>query len=444
MPLFGSKKPSQPSTRGPALDDGEENPDLVLFRGAMNGVDADLNANKKLVSVGLPRVKAMVTDALARRAEKVRIDPKDAKSSQVTLFVDGVAFSGGRISRQEAMAVTQMLKLLAGMDINDRESGQNGGIRAEYNETKYEIMVETRPVRGAGERLTLRMVNTLARVDSPSDAGFPDDIKDRIREVSSHHEGLMLVAGPPDSGVSSAAIATLRTIDAYLYNIYNIADLGGREIIHVQNFKGEEGDTLDQRLERAIRKECDVIFVDPIADPETCKTIFEHSENVFLLGEMAAANGPSAILQAATWLESPQTVAQQLSAVLSPKLIRKLCTECREAYKPNARLLQKIGLPLETRVLYRQPKEEDPQTGQMRPVACVRCGGLGYYGRTVMLEYIEMTDELREAVARGATAAEMRSLAKKENMPTHRSEGMRLVVEGVTSLEELQRTFQNR
>ena len=441
MALFSKKKTAEPAGKRQAFDEGAEDVDLVLFRGSMNGVEADLGANAKLVQVGLPRAKNMVTDALARRAEKVRIDPRDAKSSQVSLFVDGVAFSGGRISRQEAMAVTQMLKLLAGLSVAERESDQVGGILAEYNETKYEVMVEAKPVRGAGERLTLRLVNTLARVDTPAEAGFPDDIKDRIKEVSSRRQGVMLVAGPPDSGVSSAAIATLRTVDAYLYNIYNVADLGGREIIHISNFEGEEGDTLDQKLERAIRKECDVIFVDPVTGPEDAKVIFDQAENVFLLGEMAAANGPAAILQAATWLESPQTVSQRLSAVLSPKLIRKLCTECREAYRPNARLLQKVGLPDETKVLYRQPKEEDPETGKMRPVACLKCGGLGYYGRTVMLEYIEMTDELREAVARGATAAEMRSLAKKENMPTHKSEGLRLVAEGVTSLEELQRTF---
>ena len=445
MPLFGNKseEPEKPVDTG-VFDPDEDDMGLVLFKGAMNGNDADLAGNPKLVQVGLPRAKNTVSDALARRAEKLRIDPRDARSCQVTLFVDGVAFSGGRVSTQEAMAITQMLKLLAGLDINDRGSEQAGGINAEFNETKYELMVETAPVRGAGERLTVRIVNTLHRVDAPSEAGFPEDIKERIREVSGRKRGVMIVCGPPDSGVSTTAVATLRTIDAYLFNIINTADLGGREIIHIANFAGEPGDDLDTKLDRVIRKECDVVFVDPVNDEVACKTVFDQAERVFILGEMKASSGTAAIQQAITFTGDANLVADRIGATLCPKLIRKLCTECREAYRPNARLLQKVGLPTETRVLYRQPKEEDPETGQLRPVACLTCGGLGYYGRTVMLEYIEMTDELREAVARGATAAEMRSLAKKENMPTHRSEGMRLVVEGVTSLEELQRTFQNR
>ena len=419
------------------VDDG-----LVLFQGAMNGKDADLRANAKLVQVGLPRVKAMVSDALARRAEKLRIDPRDAKSSQITLFVDGVAFSGGRVSAQEAAAVTQMLKLLAGLDVRDRNSTQNGGINAEFAEIKYEIMVEVNPVRGAGERLTLRMVNTVTRVDAPSEAGFPEDIKLRIREVSARHKGVMLIAGPPDSGVSTTAIATLRSIDAYLYNIYNIADLGGREIIHIANFDGEEGDTEAQVLERAIRKDCGVIFVNPVDGPEQCETVFNAADRVFLLAEMKASNAPAGIMQVVEWLGSAERAAEHLSAVMTPKLIRKLCTECREAYPPNAKLLQKIGLPLSTRVLYRQPKVQDEETGQMRPVSCLTCGGLGYFGRTVMLEYVELTDEMRAKIAAGGTIADIRAIAKEENMPTHRSEGLRLVVEGITSLEELQRAFQ--
>lgn len=435
--VFGRK-----SKRG--IDDYDDDEiEFVLFKGAMDGTQANLAENAKLVQVGLERAKGLITDALSRRAEKVRIDPKDAKTSAITLFVDGMAFSGGRISRQEALAITQMLKLLAGLDIANRTAPQSGGIFASYNETDYELLIESQPLKGgAGERLIVRCVNTLARIETPADAGFPEAIKERIRELTSQKRGVVIVAGPPDSGLSTTAMATLRSIDAYLYNIYCCADLGGREIIHVTNFRGEEGDTQEQMLARAIRKECDVIFVDPIKSPEATKDVFDVADEVCLVGEMPAANAAAAILQAAQWLGTPKTVAQGLSAVVTPKLIRKLCDDCREAYRPNAKLVAKVGLPTETTVLYRQGKERDEETGEVRPVACLNCGGLGYYGRTVLLEMIEMTDELREAVGNGASAAEIKSLAKSQNMPTHRSEGLRLVGEGVTSLEELQRAFQ--
>lgn len=426
------------------VDDFDEDDDIefVLFKGAMDGTEANLAENAKLVQVGLDRAKGLVTDALSRRAEKIRLDPKGDRVAMISLSVDGQAFSGGRITRQEGNAITQMLKLLAGLDIKNRSKPQKGGIHAEYNSTSYELLVETAPLKTGGERLTIRCINTLSRIDTPADAGFPEAIKERIRELTSERRGVILISGPPDSGVSTTAIATLRSIDAYLYNIFNCADLGGREILHVTNFSGEEGDTLEQRLARAIRKECDVIFVDPIKTPEAIKNVFDVADQVALVGEMPAANGPAAILQAAKWIGTPKTVAQNLSAIISPKLIRKLCTDCREAYRPNAKLIQKVGLPPETNVLYRQPKQRDEETGEIMAVPCLTCGGLGYFGRTVMLEFIQMSDELRESVGDGATAAEIKALAKSQKMPTHRSEGLRLVGEGVTSLEELQRSFQ--
>lgn len=436
--VFGKKK-----TRRQVDDFDEDEVEYVLFKGAIDGSEANLAENAKLVQVGLDRAKGLVTDALSRRAEKIRLDPKGDRVAMITLFVDGQAFSGGRISRQEGNAITQMLKLLAGLDIKNRSKPQIGGINAEFNETKYELGIESTPLKTGGERLTVRCVNTLSRIDTPADAGFPASIKDRIREITSERQGVLVVAGPPDSGVTTTAMATLRTIDAYLYNIFNCADLGGREILHVTNFEGEEGDSLDMRLARAIRKECDVIFVDPIKSAQAAKDIFEVSDKVALVGEMPAANGPAAVLQLAKWIGSPKTVAQGLSAVVTPKLIRKLCTECREAYRPNAKLIAKVGLPPETSVLYRQPKQRDEETGEIVPVPCLNCGGLGYYGRTVMLEFIQMTDELRESIGEGATAAEIKALAKSQKMPNHRTEGLRLVGEGVTSLEELQRAFKS-
>ena len=439
MGLFGRKKSS--GSQQAADRDEFDDDDQVLFQGALSGVETDLGAHAKLVRVGLPRAKAMISDALARRAEKLRIDPK-GKAAQVALFVDGMPFSGGRVSIQEAMAITQVLKLLAGLDPGNRTEPQNGGIKAEYNEIDYEIGIESRPLRTGGERLTVRLLNTLARVDTPSEAGFSEELKQLIRDEAGNKSGLVLVAGGPDSGVSTAAIATLRSIDAYLSNIHNLADLGGREIIHVSNYEGEEGDTLEQMLARTIRKEADVAFVDPITDV-SAPVVLEASEDICIVGEMAATGAAAGVLQFAEWVGSPAKAAEAIRLVLSPKLIRKLCTECREAYRPNARLLQKVGLPPETTALYRQPFHVDEETGQKSPVSCLNCGGLGYYGRTAMIEVIQMTDRMKQVVAEGGSVADIKAIAREEDMDSLRSEGIRVVASGVTSLEELQRTFKS-
>ena len=169
--------------------------------------------------------------------------------------------------------------------------------------------------------------------------------------------------------------------------------------------------------------------------------LIQAAEDMGVVGEMLAKNAADGAIRFASWVGDQAAIAPHMQAVLSPKLIRRLCTNCREAYRPNPKLLAKVGLPPETTALYRQPKDRDEETGQQVPVHCNVCGGLGYYGRTVMMEVLEFTDKIKEAFAAGADAATLKALAREENMTTHRTEGIRLVAEGITSLEELQRTF---
>jgi type II secretory ATPase GspE/PulE/Tfp pilus assembly ATPase PilB-like protein len=123
-----------------------------------------------------------------------------------------------------------------------------------------------------------------------------------------------------------------------------------------------------------------------------------------------------------------------------------LCKDCRLAYRPNPKLLAKIGLPPETKTLYRSPSapQADPDKPGEAPAydPCDTCGGTGYLGRTAMFEVVEMTEGIRQLVAAGKGPAELKVLSRKENKITLQQEGLKLVVAGKTSLEELQRVFQ--
>ena len=115
-------------------DDDEEELELVTFQGALNGKKPDVKANGRLMEIGLVPAKEIVSDAMLRRAETVRVETKGA-AAVVRLYIDGIAYPGGRLPKQEAHAVTQMLKLLAGLDVKQRKAKQKGGIKAEFQET---------------------------------------------------------------------------------------------------------------------------------------------------------------------------------------------------------------------------------------------------------------------------------------------------------------------
>ena len=419
-------------------DDEDDEIEHVLFQGSMNGVEPDMKGNTKLVQAGLLRAKELVTSAISRRAEMVRVEPKGTFAVS-TLFVDGVPFPGSKMPSQAALAITQMLKLLAGLDVKVRTKPQTGGIKAQLDDIKYEIRVDAMPIPG-GERLIIRIRNVKQNFETPDELGWSDGLKDKVRNLASLKKGIIIAAGPPLSGVSCAAFGLLRSIDAYLFNIYSLAKTG-KDIAHVTEFKPEEGDSFQQTMVRAIRAEGDVLFVPPVRDGEFAKVLLEEAEDACLITEMAAKDCADAIARFVQFSGDPILSAERLHGVISQKLVRLLCTSCREAYRPNPKLLQKVGLPPETKVLYRAPKPDEETDDDEEPEVCEKCGGVGYFGRTGMVEFIENTEAMKKIIEAGADPAKLREQAKKDRMQSWQSDGMRMVAAGKTSLEELQRVF---
>ncbi len=420
-------------------DDDEEEIELVLFQGSQNGVEPDMKGNAKLVQAGLMRAKELVTSAIDRRAEMVRLEPK-GQFSVSTLFVDGVPFPGSKMPSPAALAITQMLKLLAGLDVKERTKPQSGAIKAQHGDIKYEVRIDSTPVPG-GERLIIRIRNVKQNFETPDELGWSEGLKSKIKDMASQKKGIIIAAGTPLSGVSCAAFGVLRSIDAYLFNIYSVAKLG-KDIAHVSEFKPEEGDGIQKTMARAIRAEGDVLFVPPLRDAEFAKIVLEEAEDACLITEMTAKDCADAIARFVQLAGDPIKSAEALHGVISQKLVRLLCMSCRQAYRPNPKLLQKVGLPPETKVLYRPPRpDEEEEKSDEEPEVCEKCGGVGYFGRTGMVEFIEVTPAIKEVIEAGADPAKLREVAKKERMQSCQSDGMRLVAAGKTSLEELQRVF---
>jgi type IV pilus assembly protein PilB len=247
----------------------------------------------------------------------------------------------------------------------------------------------------------------------------------------------------PRSGVSTTTFGVLRSVDAYQYTIYTIGDPQGWDLANVNAFERNEGEELDSVLDRALRAEADVIYVDPVRDVETARIILKRQTGAAIIAEFAAPDALNGVVHFAKLVGNKQA-AEGLRAVVSQRLIRTLCSKCKLAYRPNPKMLAKIGLPPETKSLYRAPAQQDQTElpdGTV-PEPCEICGGTGFFGRTAMFELLEMTEPVRKLVAAGASPQDIKSQARKDQMITLQQEGLKLVVEGKTSLEELQRLFQ--
>jgi type IV pilus assembly protein PilB len=441
---FGKNKDGKQAGSDEEIDEVED-VDFVLFQGALNGKEANLNANARLAQAGLIPAKEVITDAISRRCEQIRIEPKGERAV-VHLIIDGVAHSGGRLSKPQGHAITQMMKLLSGLDVQQRQRSQSGGLRAELAGTKFVLQVQTTPLQTGGERLAVKIRNLALAPKSPEDVGFSRELKDRVRELTSEKKGIFLVCGGPASGVSTTTFGVLRCLDAYQYTVFTVGDTQGWELPNLTKGNRTESESLEVLFERLIRSEADVIYVDPPRKEETARLLLKVQSRTTFIAEFPAVDAINGIAQFAKLAGDNRAAAEGLVATMSQRLIRTLCKDCRLAYRPNPKILAKIGLPPETKTLYRAPvaAPADPEKpGEaVESVTCDTCGGTGYLGRTAMFELVEMTPGMRQLVAAGKGPPELKALARKENKISLQHEGLKLVVEGKTSLEELQRVFQ--
>lgn len=424
-------------------EDEEEEIDYVLFQGALNGNEVDLAANARLAQAGLIPTKELITDALLRRAERIRLEPK-GQGAKIMIYIDGIAYPGGQLAKQQALAITQMTKLLGGMDTKERTKPQSGGMKATLEEIPYHLVVSTDPVGGGAERLTINIQNQKKILETPHDLNFPQEMREKIRHYAAKKEGLIMVGGPPFSGLTTTTRAVMRTVDVYLYACFSLADLKGRDLPNVTPFKPKEGDDFAASVLRMKRLEADVIFVDPINSAARAKEVFAELDKATFVCEVPAKDAVHALVQMAEWVGSWEEVINKVSLSISAKLIRTLCNDCKEAYRPHPKLLQKIGLPPETKLLYRPrtpPDPDDPEVDEEDLEPCETCGDVGYVGRTGMYEMVELTDALKEFLNTKPPYAAIKTEVRKLGMQTTQKEGLRLVAEGKTSLEELQRVF---
>ena len=422
-------------------EDEEEEVELVLFQGALNGKEPNMKENQRLVQAGLNPAKELVTDGLSRRAETIRLEPKGERA-QVAFLVDGMPYAGGKLTKPQGLAVTQMLKLLAGLDIKVRNQPQSGGLKALWNDLPYELVIQTKPQQDGSELLSIKVRPLKNQIVTPDELGMSEDLKKKIREWTSQHKGLCLAVGAANTGVTTTAFGMLRGVDCYMFQVHSLRDLGTREVTNVTPYAALAEDNLEQTLMRVVRVESDCVFVEPVTNAEITKTLFTMQSQIALLSEMVAKDCASAIVQLVQWVGDASLVANGLMGLINTKLIRKICPECKQAYRPNPKLLAKVGLPSDTKTLYRKPVATENEQGEVEePDPCDKCNDTGNLGRIGIFECVEMSDGVKECIIGGGDANAIRTVARKEGMLTFSKDALRHVAKGVTALEELQRVF---
>lgn len=398
------------------------------------GGDSEADRSRQVEnSKGYSAAKELIYDSILRRATDVHMEPQENETA-IRIRVDGVMHAGESFDRDTGQAVVNVLKVLSAMDITERRKPQDGSFRAILSDREIDFRVATQGTR-FGEKMSLRILDQGTAVGDLARLGMPKRLQDKISRLILEPHGMILCCGPTGAGKSTTLYASLNSIDRYQRNVITVEDpieykIDGVNQIEIQS---KAGQTFAGSLRSILRQDPDVVMVGEIRDQETATIACQAANTGHMVFSTVHANDTVTALYRLLELGvEPFMVANSLTALIGQRLVRRLCPDCKEAYKPNPDLVRKAGLPVEKiEYFYRPPKSPQEE--------CSTCGGFGYHGRIGVYELLVMTDRICDLVRDKASATTVKAEARKDGMLSMREEGLRLVARGITSIDELLR-----
>ena len=383
-------------------------------------------------------VDRILMQALELGASDIHVEPQQA-GLQLRFRQDGVLQSQIEpLPSRLVPAVTSRFKIMADLDIAERRVPQDGRIRRRFQNRTVDFRVNSLPSR-YGEKIVLRLLDSSATQLGLDKLISNAEALKLVRTLGSKPFGMILVTGPTGSGKSTTLYSLLAERNEPGINISTVEDpieyaLPGITQCQVNREKGFD---FSQALRAFMRQDPDVLLVGETRDLETAKTAIEAALTGHLvLTTLHCNDAPSAIARLDEMGVEPFMVAASLIGIVSQRLLRRVCPQCRIAYRPNPEELGRFGLMASTEAnvsFFRANHHE----GQTNP--CPKCQGSGYKGRVGVYEVLRMNEALATSVAKGATTDMVRQLALEGGMKTLLGYSLDLVREGHTTLEEVGR-----
>lgn len=378
-------------------------------------------------------VNGILLTAIRQGASDIHFEPYEG-SYRVRVRIDGLLRVAARPPAGLAAKVCARLKVLARLDIAERRAPQDGRIRLRLSDRrKVDLRMNTLPTL-YGEKAVLRILDSAAALPGLEELGMTALQQRHFRSALDRPQGMILVTGPTGSGKTVTLYAALTRLNVLERNISAVEDpceiqLAG---INQVNVNRSAGLTFSSALRAFLRQDPDVIMVGEIRDAETAAIAARAAQTGHLvLSTLHTEDAPSSLARLRD-LEVPPYAAASVQLILAQRLLRRLCPECRQAYRPDPDLLGEHGLDPENL----RPGTRFYRTGA--PGGCRQCSD-GYRGRVGIFQVMPISPAQRQLILDGAPAAAIEEQAQSENIADLRSSGTEKVFEGITSLDEVNR-----
>jgi len=387
-------------------------------------------------------VERVLYDAIVRRASVVGFVGRPQKG-EIRFRIDGEMTAGDDIEPPAADHFSAVVKRLAGLDPQETRRPQEGRLRAVVAGQAFDLRIRTSgTVRG--EQVAIRIIDIAASQRRLEDLGLPEDSLAALAGALARRPGLVLLSSPKDSGLTTTLHACLRHFDRYVSNVILFEPHVDMEIENVAHIPldQESGPVAVAEVRSRIRMDPDVVGIDSLYQGDVAQLIVEAAREHTVLVGIRAADATQALMRFSALAGSPESWAPRLQIVVNQRLVRLLCPECKEAYRPNPEFIRKANLgSRRVDVLYRPPTRAAVQGGKVVP--CRRCHNDRYVGRTGIFELMPVDDEIREMIVRGASLTDLRTYSRRLGMRNLQEEALGLVIAGETSIDEVLRAIKS-
>jgi len=404
----------------------------------LSELDLEVTLSDSNASPVVSLVDRILVRALERSASDIHLEPQD-DGLVIRLRQDGVLEQLDKLPKNLTPAVTSRLKIMADLDIAERRLPQDGRIRRRYQGKLFDLRVSTLPTR-YGEKVCMRLLDS-----GTTHLGLDRLISDpvalaSVREMGGKPFGMLLVTGPTGSGKSTTLYSLLAERNDPGVNISTVEDpieytLKGISQTQVNREKGYD---FALALRSFMRQDPDVLLVGETRDQETAKTAIEAALTGHLvLTTLHCNDAPSAIARLSEMGVEPFMVSASLMGIVSQRLVRRVCPDCRQPYHPSEQELGRFGLFASNEqaiTFFKARRQRDEGEA-----VCPSCQGLGYRGRVGVYEVLRINETLATAIAQQASTDRIRKLAIESGMKTLLGYGLDLVRQGHTTLEEIER-----
>ncbi len=372
----------------------------------------------------------VILQAIRDQASDIHFEPFE-EEYKMRYRVDGVLYEMIPPPRQLAMAISSRIKVMSNLDIAERRLPQDGRIELMVQGSPVDLRVSVLPTI-FGESVVMRVLDRSNVSLDLDKIGMRDDDLVSFRQLTQKPNGIVIVTGPTGSGKTTTLYSALNELnrpDVKLLTAEDPVEYDIDGLVQIQ-INSDVGLTFARALRSFLRQDPDVILVGEIRDIETAQIAVQASLTGHLVFSTLHTNdAPSSIARLLDLGLEPFLVTATLEAIVAQRLVRRICTKCRENYVPTEEQLMELSLT-----------PEDVEGREFsRGRGCESCNQTGYKGRMALFEIMVMDDELKELVMQHASTNVLRNEARKRGMRTLRQVGLLGIYDGLTTIEEVVR-----